>query len=108
MSTADMVVVIDFELLRGRQKDIVVKELSVAVKRMVNSFRFRSPYSKTSYGSDGNGLNLENGHVAYHDVYMVLGEAVTGFAHLYFYIFTKCKFLTEILGRPILNLQDFN
>ena len=30
MSTADMEVVIDFELLRGSQGEIVVKELSVA------------------------------------------------------------------------------
>ena len=30
MSTADMEIVIDFELFRGRQGEIVVKELSVA------------------------------------------------------------------------------
>jgi len=32
MSTADMEVIIDFEFLRGRQVEIVVKELSVAAK----------------------------------------------------------------------------
>jgi len=32
MSTADMEFVINFEFLRGRQVEIVVKELSVAAK----------------------------------------------------------------------------
>ena len=108
MSTADMEVLIDFEFLRGRQGEIVVKELSVAANKMIDSFRFKSPYSMTSHGSDENGLNWEDGHLAYHDLYTVLSEAVAGFAHLYCYGITKCKFLTELLGRPILNLQDFN
>jgi len=57
MSTADMEVLIDFEFLRGRQGEIVVKELSVAANKMIDSFRFKSPYSMTSHGSDENGLN---------------------------------------------------
>ena len=40
MSTADMEVVIDFEFLKGRQGEIVVKELSVAAINMNDSFRF--------------------------------------------------------------------
>jgi len=72
MSNADMEVVIDFEFLRGRQGEIVVKELSVAAKNMIDSFRFKSPYSMTSHGSDENELNWENGHIAYHDLYMVM------------------------------------
>jgi len=32
MSTADMEVVIDFDFFKGRQVEIVVKELSVAAK----------------------------------------------------------------------------
>ena len=47
MSTADMEVVIDF----------VVKELSVAANNMNDSYRFKSPYTMTSHGSDENGLN---------------------------------------------------
>jgi len=85
----------------------VVKELSVADKNMVDSFRFKSPYSMTSHGSDENGLNWEDGHIAYHDLYMVLSEADAGFDQLYCYGVTKCKFHTELLGRPILNLLGF-
>jgi len=33
---------------------------------------------------------------------------VAGFAHLYSHGVTKCKVLSELLGRPILSLQDFN
>jgi len=38
-----MEVVIDFEFLGGRQGEIVVKRLSVADKKMIDSFRFKSP-----------------------------------------------------------------
>ena len=103
-----MDVVIDFEFLKVRQGDIVVKEISVAANNMNDSFRFKSPYTMTSHSSEENGLNLEHGHIAYHDLYTVVIEAVAGFAHLYCYGITKCKFHTELLGRPILNLQDFN
>jgi len=82
MSTADMEVVIDFEFFRGFQVKNVVKYLSVSAKNMIDSFRFKSPYSRTSHGSDENGLNWKDGHIAYHDVYMVVSEAVVGFAHL--------------------------
>jgi len=62
----------------------------------------------TSHGSDEKGLNWEDGHIAYHDVYMIVSEAVAGFAQLYCFGVTKCKFLTELLASPILKLQDFN
>jgi len=108
MSTADLEVVRNFEFLRGRQNEIVVKGLSVTAKNMVDSFPLSRPYSMTSHGSYENGLNWEDGHIAYHDLYTVLSEAVAGFAHLFSYGVTKCKFLTDLQGRPILNLQDFN
>ena len=91
MSTADMEVLIDFEFLRGRQGEIVVKELSVEARNMIDSFRFKSLYSMTSHGSDENGLNWEDGHLAYHDLYTVLSEAVAGFAHLYCYGITNAN-----------------
>jgi len=72
MSTSDMEAVIDFEFLKGRQNEIVVKELSVAAKNLQDSFRFRSPVSMTSHGYDENGLNWEDGHIAYNDLYTVV------------------------------------
>ena len=43
MSTADMEVVIDFEFLKGRQGEIVVKELSVAANNMNDSLPHSQP-----------------------------------------------------------------
>jgi len=99
-----MEVGIDFEFLRWRQNEIVVKEISVAAANVSETFRFKSPYITASHGSAENGLKWE----AYHELYTVASEAVAGFANLYAYGVSKCKFLTELLGRPILNLQDFN
>ena len=42
LSTAKMVVV-DFEYLRGRQNEIVVKEVSKAGENFSDPFRFESP-----------------------------------------------------------------
>jgi len=72
----------------------VVNELSVAAKNMMVSFRFKSTYTMTPHCSYENGLNWEDGHIAYHDLYMVVSEAVAGFAHFYCYGVTKCKFFT--------------
>jgi len=76
-----MEVVIDLEFWRGRQCEILCKELSVAAKNMINSFRLKSPYNMTSHGSGENGLNWEDRLFAYHDLYMVVSEVVAGFAH---------------------------
>jgi len=85
----------------------VVKQLSVTAKNLQDSFHFRSPHSMPSHGSDENWLNWKDGHIAYHDLYTVVRVAIAWLAYLYSYGTTKCKFLTELLGRPILNLQDF-
>ena len=91
--------IIDFEFLRGRQNEIVVKELFVAAA-VSDSFSFKSPYTMTPHGSDENGLNGEGGHIAYNESYTVAGEVVAGFAHLYAYGVSKCKFLNELFGAP--------
>jgi len=62
-------------LFRGRQNEIVVKELSVAAANVFETFRFKSPYIMASHGSDENGLNWEDGHIAYHELYTVASEA---------------------------------
>jgi len=103
-----MEVIRDFEFLRGRQYQIVVKELSVAAANVSETFRFKSPYNVASHSPDENGLNCEDGHMAYHELYTVASEAVATFAHLYAYGVSKCKYLTLLFGRPILNLQHFN
>jgi len=42
-----------------------------------------------SHISDENGLNWEDVHIAYHELYTVASEAVCGFAQLYAYGVSK-------------------
>jgi len=103
-----MEIVIDFEFLRGRTNEIIVKEISIAAANVSDSFRFKSPYLISPHGSVENRLNWDDGHIAYSELYTVASEAVAGFAHLYSYGVAKFAFLTELLSRPVLNMQDFN
>ena len=36
-----------------------------------------------SHGYDEHGLNCEDDHIAYHELYTFVSEAVAGFAHTY-------------------------
>ena len=74
-----MEVVIDFEFLRWRQNEMVVKEVSLAGEGLSDSFRFEPPYYMPPHGSVENGLNWDDGHIAYHKLSAVLKEAVAGF-----------------------------
>ena len=102
-----MEVVIDFEYLRGRQNEIIVKEEAVAGENVSDSFRFESPYHMAPHGSTKNGLNWDDGNRAHHKLVTILKEAVVEFAHLYSFGITKCRFLSELLEYPILNLEGF-
>ena len=93
---------------RGRTNEIIVKEPFIAAANVSDSFRFKSSYPMTPHGAVENGLNWDDGHIAYSELYTVASEAVAGFAHLYAYVVAKCALLTELLSRLILNLQDFN
>ena len=41
---------------------IVVKELSVAGRNVLESFQFQSPYAMRPHGNIENGLNWDDGH----------------------------------------------
>ena len=100
-------VVIDYETLTGKNKEPVVKELSIAAESVLQTWHFRSPYNMLPHGSEENGLNWADGHVDYHDLFTVVSEAVANYSHLYAYGVKKCAFLSALLQRPILNLEDF-
>jgi len=84
---------------------MIVKEHLVARKNVSDSFRFENTYSMKLHGTEENGHNWNNGHIAYHKLYTVVSEAVTGFTHIYCYDDTKFKFLSQLLGCPILTLD---
>jgi len=99
--------VIDYEFLRGRQKETVVKELCVASAIASETFRFKPPYKMADHGSIENGINWADVHIEHKELHTVLNEAVVCFAHLYAYI-SKCTFLSGLIGRPIHNLDYVN
>jgi len=52
-------VVVDFEFLRGRQNDTVVKELSVDSANAAKTFRFKRPHKMADHGSSEYGQNIK-------------------------------------------------
>jgi len=68
MAGASREAVIDFEFLRGRQNETVVKELCVASATVSETFRFKSPYKLADHGSSDNGINLADGHIEYKEL----------------------------------------
>jgi len=99
--------VIDFEVLRGRQNEIV-KEVSVAAENVIETFHFKSPYPVTAHGSDENSLSWADGQLDNDKLRETISEAVYGYAHLYAYGIAKTKFLTTLLAQPVRNLEDFD
>ena len=102
-----MEAVLDFEQLCGTQNETVVKELSIAGHNVFETFQFQIPYAMRPHGNRENGLNWDDGHIPYNQLSSVLNEAVAGFAHLYAYGDSKCTWISQLLGRPVHNLEDF-
>jgi hypothetical protein len=103
-----MEVVIDYESLKWNRDETVVKELSLAADSVIQTWHFKSPYVMRPHGSMENGLNWEDAVIPYDKLFTILSEAVSGYAHLYSRGTDKCEFLRKVLGRPILDLDDFN
>ena len=76
-------VVVDFEQLSGTQNETVVKELSIPSMNVLETFKFQCQYAMRPHGDSENGLNWEDGHIPYIQLYSFLSEDVAGFAHLY-------------------------
>ena len=102
-----MEVVLDLEYLRGRQNEMVVKEAAVAGENVSETFRFEPPCYMAPHGSVEKGLNWDDGYVAYHKLSAVLKETVAGFPYVYSYGLAKCSFLSTLLERKVLDLEDF-
>ena len=58
------------------------------------------------HGDTENGLKWDDGHVSYHQLSTVLSEAVASFAHPNVYGESIFKLLSQLLGRPVHNLED--
>ena len=102
-----MEAVVDYEVLHGRENEVVVKEVGISAKGVIHTLHFKSPYPMHPHGSQTNGINWDDGQLNYSQLVTALSEAVAGYPHVYAYGFTKCQFLSGLLGRTILNLEDF-
>ena len=58
--TRPMEAVVDFEQLCGTQNETVVKELSIAIHNVLETFQFQSPYTTRLHGIYENGLNWDD------------------------------------------------
>jgi len=58
-------------------------------------------------GSAEIGSNWDEGIVPYNHLEIALSESVAGYPYLYSYGITKCKFLAELIGRPVLNIENY-
>ena len=74
--TSVRLVVIDYEILRGRQNDLSVREMCVARAATSETFLFKSPYKMANHGSSGNSLNWSDEHIEYEELHTDITEAV--------------------------------
>jgi hypothetical protein len=89
--------VTDFEFLRRRQNETVVKELCVASATASKTFRFKIPYKMAGH------TLLRTAYIGPTGIYSTrnftrLSEAVTSFAHLYANGVTKVTYLSTLTG----------
>jgi len=101
-------VLINYEILRGRQNETVVKDLCVASAAVSETIRFKSPFKMAEHGSSGNGLNWTDECIEYKKLHKVIGESEADFTHLYAYVVWKCTFFAGLTGRPTHNLEDLD
>jgi len=103
----ESVCVTDYEVLRCRQNEEFVKEVSLSAENVVETFHFKSPYIMPAHGSEKNGLSWSDGQLDYDKLHETINESVSGYPHLYAYGMAKTRFLTELLAQPVRNLEDF-
>jgi hypothetical protein len=94
--------------LKGRDDELVAKEVDVISKNIIQTYHFMSPY--TQYFSDdyANGLSWDDGFINYDKHFTVLSEVISNFAHVYAYGASTCQFIKDLLHIPVHDLQTLN
>jgi len=103
----EAVAVIDLETLNEAHGEEVSKEVSVVGEYVQETFRFLPPYIMVLHGSTSSGINWDDGSIPYSTIIQTLSEATENFANLYSKGHAKCWLLTDLLDRPITNLDYF-
>jgi hypothetical protein len=73
----------------------------------MQTHHFKSPHPNYYYysGSEGNGINWDDGFIENSQLHTVLDESTKNFAHVYSYGDEACNFLQNLLQVPIHDLQ---
>ena len=83
------------EFLPRVSPEPIFKELASVSDGVIQTFLFKAPYPMHAHGSQENGLNCDDGHIPYDQLYSVLNEVTAPFDHLYAYGTVKCGILNK-------------
>jgi hypothetical protein len=102
--------VVDFEALRGKNKELLIKELAVAGKNFVQTQHFASSYSwkykENDFITDSkNGIHFHDGYIPYSMLKTGIDDCVSGFGSLYSFGEDKCSFLSELTDRTFVDME---
>jgi len=107
------------ECLRGRNGEMIVKELAICSDNCLQTYCFRPPYEETRWNrrenkwieDNLNGYRWYDGDVSYYKLMTVVRLAARMFTNIYTKGLEKFKILEKILGSSssrLFNLEDFN
>jgi len=84
----------------------VIRGVSVVVEYAQETFLFLPPYTMEHHGSTSSAINWDDDSIPYSTIIQTLSEATENFTNQYTKGHAKCRLLTDLLDRPITNLDD--
>ena len=96
------------EFLRGRSDELVAKDVVIVSNNVMQTHHFKSPYSSympEDEDDNDNGLSWSDWSIDYSNLFTVLQESTSNFAHVYSYGTETCEFLHNLLQFPIHDLK---
>jgi len=110
--------VIEMECLRGRNNELIVKELAICSDNCLNVYNFRPPYEEVKWNREENrwiennlnGFGWYDGDISYYKLITIVRKTGRMFKNIYTKGLEKYKLLEKILGptNKLWNLDDFN
>ena len=111
--------VIEMECLRGRNNELIVKELAICSDNCLNVYNFPPPYEEVKWNREENrwiennlnGFGWYDGDISYYKLITIVRKTGRMFKNIYTKGLEKYKLLEKILGSTtgnLWNLEDFN
>lgn len=104
-----MITVIDFTFCRGRQNELVVREVGVSdlTSNRLQSLHFLPPYKMVNIAGESTtspGTNWSDGYVQYSELERVLQEVTSTAIVVCSFGKEKCNFLENLLDRTVVDV----